>query len=244
MPTWALSATADQYLGLDRVNWDSRRALAALDQGQRAEIQTLAAVAERACQPCPAKKLTERLTALGMTMAPNRPPAEATMWLHETARLLSDIAEDVLMESIDELQKRMKFLPTVAEIRELVDPVMDDRREKRSRLDAMRRYLESGQPIGQLAQIEPKRNVMDRRGAPMTAEETEEMNGILAGLGACTRYREDGSRYEVSKSTVRRNRTFDDRPQMPTREDYIAWGVDPAVLDAIESEKNQAKSTS
>jgi hypothetical protein len=182
-------------------------------------------------------RLKQRLTALGRVMAPNRPPAEATMWLHEVSRLLSDIAEDVLCESLDTLQKQLKFLPTVAEVRELADPIMERRRREASRLDAMRRYLESGQPIGKLVQIDHKPPVIDRRGEPMTEEETEELNRILENLGACTRYRPDGSRYQVAESTRRARDNERPPPRMPSRQDYIDMGVDPAVLDRIEAEK-------
>lgn len=43
-----------------------------------------------------------------------------------------------------------------------------------------------------------KKPVMDRRGEPMTAAETAELNATLERLGATARYREDGSRYVVS----------------------------------------------
>lgn len=39
--------------------------------------------------------------------------------------------------------------------------------------------------------------LMDRRGQPMSAADTERLNEILAGLGAVARYREDGSRYTI-----------------------------------------------
>lgn len=218
--------------------WDSRYALARLGEEERREVADAATAAERLCAPMNHERLVQRLTALGMVMAPNRPPAEASVWVRETARLLSDIAEDVLCEALDTLQKRMKFLPTVAEIRELADPVMERRRKDRGRLDAMRRYLESGKPVGKLVQIEPQRNIMDRRGEEMSEADCEELNGILESLGACTRYRPDGSRYEVSKRAPKIVRH--DRPQMPTRSDYIAMGVDPEVLDSIEAEKSSA----
>lgn len=46
---------------------------------------------------------------------------------------------------------------------------------------------------------EPRRKVpvMDRRGQPMSAEDTDELNRILASLGATARYRTDGSRYKI-----------------------------------------------
>lgn len=42
-----------------------------------------------------------------------------------------------------------------------------------------------------------KKHVMDRRGEPMSDEDTAKLNEILANLGATARYRSDGSRYMV-----------------------------------------------
>lgn len=43
-----------------------------------------------------------------------------------------------------------------------------------------------------------RKPVMDRRGEPMSEEDTDELNAILEKLGATARYRPDGSRYLVS----------------------------------------------
>ena len=43
----------------------------------------------------------------------------------------------------------------------------------------------------------PRGNVMDRRGQPMSEDETRELNSILASLGATKRYRPDGSKYDA-----------------------------------------------
>ncbi len=190
----------------------------------------MATQADAARRPVGREVLVQRLTALGMTMAPNRPAAEATMWVHELVRLLGDIAEDVILSAIDEMQKRSRFLPTVSEIRDIADPIMARREREFRRLDAMRRYLDSGQPIPVLAP--PKRPLMDRRGEIMTEAECAELNQILEKLDAVSRYNPDGSRYEVARRKARPVRR--EQPQMPTRQDYIDMGVDPAVLDRIE----------
>jgi len=93
----------------------------------------------------------------------------------------------------------------------------------------VRRRLATPEPQRRLEP--PKRHIMDRRGEPMTAAETEELNKILTNLGATTRYREDGSRHAVEAESIGRR---DNRgpPRKPTRQDYIEMGVDPAVLDA------------
>jgi len=45
-----------------------------------------------------------------------------------------------------------------------------------------------------------KRDVMDRRGQPMSQEDTDELNKRLEWSGATARYRVDGSRYLVEKT--------------------------------------------
>lgn len=153
------------------------------------------------------------------------------MWVRELARLLADMPEDLLCEAIDGCQRQLKFLPTVAEIREFAATDMEKRDQQYFRLDAMRRYLESGQaiPITERAQ----KPLMDRRGEAMSQEETDELNHILESLDACTRYRSDGSRYTVKEPKPLPNR----ERRMPTRQDYIDMGVDPAVLDKLAAEK-------
>lgn len=204
-----------------------------------AEVPALVAQAADLCRPVDRDKAVQRLTALGMTMAPNRPAAEASIWVHEMARLLGDLAEDVLGEAIDDCQRRLKFLPTVAEIREVAEPIMERRRREASRLDAMARYLRSGQPIPKALPPPPK-PVMDRRGEPMTPAETEELNAILEKLGAVTRYCPDGSRYEVERQKKQRHLG---PPRKPTRLDYIDMGVDPAILDQMSENKAQSHNT-
>jgi hypothetical protein len=237
MPTWALKATANQYL-TGGWGWETRTALLEMDDASLSELPVAHAAAKALCEPIAAEPLRQRLTALGMSMAPNRKPAEATMWLHEFSRLLGDLPADILCEAIDSLQKTQTFLPSVAEVRALADPKMEERRRVFSRLDAMRRYIESGQPMPKLLPPQPK-PLMDRRGEPMNETETAELNQILENLGAVSRYRQDGSRYEVAERMPAK-RTYD-RPQMPTRQDYLDWGVDSATLDRLESEKRAAK---
>jgi hypothetical protein len=78
----------------------------------------------------------------------------------------------------------------------------------------------------------PTRHVMDRRGEAMSEADTAELNRILEALGATARYRPDGSRYKVEGAASAKH-ADDHRPRRPTRQDYIALGVDPAVLDAL-----------
>jgi len=226
MPKWARSVLADGYGG----EWSSARALAAISRGGFVDhIPALAQAAAASCQPCDPEKLKKRLTVTGMAMAPNRAPAEATAWLHELSRLLGDLPEDIVFEALDIHQRKCRFPPTVAEIREIADPIMEKRRKETARLDAMARFLASGQPIPQMAVNPPKRHVMDPCGEALTPAETEELNAILARIGASTRYRNDGSRYTAETESQRKAASGPRR--MPTRQDYIDMGVDPAALD-------------
>lgn len=221
-----------------RGEWTTVKALAIVaDAGRLEDVPVLADRFEAVCRPCPPQDLIDRLTALGMSMAPNRPQQEAAMWLHEFKRLLGDIPRDILFGAIDELQKRLKFLPTVAEIREVADPLLQARRQRTSRIDAMRRYLESGQPIPRLAKPEP---TPPRNDEPIGPEEAERLNAFLTKAGATTRYKGDGSTFQVPAQKVGPRRIPAGPLRAPTRADYLELGVDPTILDSIEAEKPQA----
>jgi hypothetical protein len=217
--------------------WQTAKAMTKLDDAQ--SIIPIAEQYGQSCKPATDAVRTQRLTALGMTMAPNRQAAEASIWLHETKRLLSDLPADILCHAIDTLQKRLKFLPTVAEIREVADPIIGRRRREFSRLDAMRRYVESGQPIPKRIESAIPAAPQHKADEPMTAEHTEEMNAIFAKIGAATRYRPDGSRYQVAEAE-RQQRIERGPLRKPTRQDYIELGVDPATIDRIMAEQRAA----
>jgi hypothetical protein len=233
MPTWAPSATADTWPG----EFETGKALARLDSSRHGEIAAACEAADAARQPMNRDRLVQRLTAVGMVMAPNRPPAEASVWVRETARLLGDVPEDILCEAIDALQKRLKFLPTVAEIREIAEPRTEARNRVFFRLDAMRRYLQSGQPIPRIGQS--AKSPYERRGEPMSAEDTASLNEYLESAGSCFRYSEDGTRRQVKEYKPVQAGLPPRR--MPTRQDYIDMGVDPEVLD--QNQAGQAAGT-
>ena len=218
--------------------WSSVRALQSLvADGVDLETDLRAALgaARKALTPVDHNRLTDRLTALGMMMSPNRPPAEASVWLAEMARLLRDLPEDLLSSAIDECVKTTKFLPTCSEIREKCEAALDRRQRILRQIETMIRYLESGQPIPKLIAVPPAQKREPER--PMTAEQIEEMNAIMARLNLSTRYRDDGSHYEVSTPKGKARRLPQGPPQMPTRADYLAMGVSEETLDAIAAEQ-------
>lgn len=193
--------------------FSTRDALMSLKaRGLLAEVPTAAARMSAALAPVDHNRLTDRLTALGMMMSPNRPPAEARIWLNEMVRLLGDLPEDILAEAIDGLVKEVKFLPTCAEIRQRAEAETSKRRRIAAQLDAMRRYMESGQPIP-----EPRRweEPPPREETPCTPEQAA---AIMEELG-------------LKSETRAQLRAHLGPPRKPTREDYIAMGVDPAILD-------------
>lgn len=205
--------------------WSSTKALAELKRdGTDGGVPAAAAQASAALAAADHNRLTDRLTALGMMMAPNRPAAESSVWLGEMCRLLGDLPEDILAEAIDEHVRTSKFLPTVAEIRARADPVMAARRRLFSQLDAMARLIASGV---QIAPAPPKRDETRRPvdDGPITEDQAAELNGIMAKIGATSRYRPDGSRFTVDPETERPRETGPRR--MPTFQDYVDMGADP-----------------
>lgn len=63
--------------------------------------------------------------------------------------------------------------------------------------DQLRLHREHSSDLLAIAGPQLRKNVMDRRGEPMSEEDTAELNGILEKLGAVARYRTDGSRYSI-----------------------------------------------
>lgn len=206
---------ADGYAG----EWDSARTLAVLKRdGDVSQVPALAAKAVAALAPADHNRLVQRVTALGMTMAANRPAAEATMWVRETVRLLSDLPEGVLLEVIDDLQRTSKFLPTVAEIRERAEPIVARRRKEAARLDAWARLIASGADIPPAPRVQPVWSAGPQPFDESTRCTPEQAAAIMAEMG-------------LKSETRELLRQFSGPPRKPTRADYIALGVDPAVLD-------------
>jgi hypothetical protein len=88
--------------------------------GMLAAIPALADKAAAALVPVDHNELVDRLTMLGMSMANGKDAEQVRAWLHETARLLSDLPKRVLFDAIDDCVKEpgRVFVPSVGEIRE------------------------------------------------------------------------------------------------------------------------------
>lgn len=150
-------------------------------------------------------------------------------WLAVAWGTLKNLPADLLSQGCAEARKTCdhpaKIVPTIV-------AATEGELERRRDIERMR----NAPPVKHVAlPPPPKPPLIDRRGQPMSAEETSELNVILERLGASARYREDGSRYFVKEA--HRQPIDVAKPLMPSREDYLSWGVDPSVLDKIEAEK-------
>ena len=228
------------YLGKDASRyWNSSRALAELKRdGLDGGVAAAAEHVRRALTAADPDVLNDGLSDLGMMMAPNRGEEEASVWLAGMRRLLGDLPADILSEAIDQHVRTSKFLPTVAEIRALADPVMAARRRLFSQLDAMARLIASGADI---RPAPPKLEAAPREpDRPLTADEAEETNRILERIGAATRFKPDGGRYTVEVETGRRRRPGPAR--MPTVADYEDLGLSLAEAEAaVAQQRAQAR---
>lgn len=110
-------------------------------------------------------------------------------WLTVAWSTLKDIPPDVLIVGAEAARRKCdhpsKIVPTII--------------EETAQMVRWRQELAIEQPLA--INGPPKRKpVMDRRGEPMSEEDTAELNGILEKLGASARYRPDGSRYFIEAS--------------------------------------------
>jgi hypothetical protein len=107
-------------------------------------------------------------------------------WLAVAWETLKDLPADLLRIGCAKARKiadhPAKIVPMIhAEVDDLLRYRRDAARDERARLEAL--------------PAPSKRDVMDRRGQPMSRSDTAELNERLKRLGATARYREDGSRY-------------------------------------------------
>jgi hypothetical protein len=110
-----------------------------------------------------------------------------TLWLAAAVDALTDIrASEVEAVSAEVRRSVTRPGQIVPEIARLVG----ERRARESRMRELSRpALEAPRRIP----------VMDRRGQPMSEDDTAELNAILERLGATARYCKDGSRYMIEK---------------------------------------------
>jgi hypothetical protein len=207
-------------------SWNYHDAVAGLARAKRdgvdvEGIPALAAKAHAALAPVESQPLIDRLTLLGMSMMHGKDAAQVQAWLHETARLLADLPEDILFDAIDECVKEhgRVFAPTVGEIRERADSALRLRQRVASRLQQVADLIASGVDVpaadpvkSWMSPPEPAFREQDRCSPEDAAQILSELG--ISSTAAATAKRHLGP---LGK---------------PTREDYIALGVDPSSLGA------------
>jgi hypothetical protein len=126
---------------------------------------------------------------LGLVAPVTMSADQQTLWLASAVDALQDIrVSEVQAVSAEVRRSATRYSQIVPEI---------------ARLVAERRARESSRITAPLIEGPPRKvPVMDRRGQPMSEEDTNELNGILENLGANARYRSDGSRYFLSDQSL------------------------------------------
>lgn len=90
----------------------------------------------------PKQWVIDRLTVLATMFSVGRHPSapeDMAIWLLEAARLLVDLPHDILGTAIDRAIKSRGhgFMPSVGEIREIAEPMLEERRRQIIRLMTM-----------------------------------------------------------------------------------------------------------
>lgn len=180
--------------------WDVELGLKELRRdGQLGKVPAAIATLETALEPVSPKWLGDRLSFLWLAMGHSRDPNVSAAWLHETARLLSDIPGDIVADAIDEAVKASErgYMPSVGSIRKIADPMVAKRKRALARLRAVVSYTRE------------KPEAVERP-TPEQVAEILNQHGFASVVAA------------KADAEARANRGA---PRSPTREDYLAMGV-------------------
>lgn len=123
---------------------------------------------------------------LGLVAPVTMSADQQTLWLASAVETLSDAtAEEVVAVSVAVRQTVTRPSQIVPEVTRLVVELRNERAEQRRREHM--RSIPAATP--------PPKHVLDRRGEPMSEDDTAELNRLLTNMGATARYRPDGSKY-------------------------------------------------
>lgn len=240
--------------------WSAADAIFALTaQTDRRDVVRAAGEMRAALQPCGRDWLKKRLSGMALAFGHERDPDRVAAWLQETGRLLWDLPQDILADAIDEGIKRSErgFMPAVGQIRAIADPLVAQRRQQASRLEAMAAMIDGRSTADTVAR--PWERAAPEKPAPaddrIPRGEVDAFNRNMRKLGITMRARPDGTTFTVEPGDVDPTEREGDVPaarptanpsqpakvsggsdrrgRTPTREDYLRMGVDPAVLDRI-----------
>jgi hypothetical protein len=180
-PSLRQALTDSSFVFDARPKWVAEYGLSLAHQlGVESEIAPTLRHLQTAASPAPNRWFAKRLPVLWtMFMAArNADPRALTIWMAETARLLSDLPHDIAAHSIDEAIKvsRHGFLPSVGEIRGIADPL---RVERDLQIERLREMVAALEDPGATA-----RRAEQRRVDAIRAEEyARERNRQIAGDG-------------------------------------------------------------
>ena len=82
---------------------------------------------EQACEPAP-EETARKATALLVGGYPNAKPHDPEIYVEAMARQLAEYPADVLAETVRRCHRELKFLPAIAEVVEIADSLIKDRR--------------------------------------------------------------------------------------------------------------------
>ena len=135
--------------------------------------------------------MDERLRQLAIKVSPGMSVAQADPWRDVMAEALSDLPALVALTAAKRaLHRPMKFMNEIeGVVREIAAEIEGERREAKWRLERLRADMEriASPPVALPAP----------EAVPMTAADIDEANALFQRLGIRTRYRLDGTSYEV-----------------------------------------------
>lgn len=204
LTTPLVSSALRDYAG----RWAPQDARRVFDR-EGVDVPALITDHERALTPVASDWLQKRLRLLWKSSAIGG-SLDATAWLHETGRLLSDLPHDIAAWAIDETVKRSErgFLPSVGEIRALADPKLLERRRAFGRLKLVRDVN------------------IERKPAPLAPEDRctpEQAREVMLKCGI------QPEETDASREAYRVRRG---PPRSPDRQWYLDHGVAPEDLPA------------
>jgi hypothetical protein len=182
--------------------------------------------------PCNRDWLKKRLAGMAMAFGHERDPDRVAAWLSEMGRLLIDLPQDILAHAIDEAIKRSErgFMPGVGPIRAIADPMLATRRQQARRLRTLVDMSRGTKQPGE----DPALPSPDGENVP--PDQVAELNDLMKRVGLKTRYRDDGTPYQLERAEKATGAVFASAkqhtatprppaatpPRMPTEADHIA----------------------
>ncbi|PZO88398.1 MAG: hypothetical protein DI623_12785 [Sphingomonas sanxanigenens] len=186
------------------LGWD---AAFALEQVKRAaalpDLRRLAMQYRQALQPVDREWLRKKLALMLAAFGHQRDDGQIKAWLGETRRLLEDLPASIIAHAMDEALKRSErgWMPQVGQIRAIADPLHSKLKRDTMRLESMVSLMDGRRPaieeqnhdLPDLSQIE-RGGVADDR---IPIHEVDESNALMRQLRLKTRYRSDGSAFQL-----------------------------------------------